>query len=80
MSKWLIIIINIFFFSIKANAFTVFLFQDFILDHYSEEPEKYEKELDLFENMRKVVHICFQVEVKWWASFTGYEERGNNIL
>lgn len=28
-------------------------FKDFILDHYSEEPEKYEKELDLFENMRK---------------------------
>lgn len=24
-------------------------FKDFILDHYSEEPEKYEKELDLFE-------------------------------
>ncbi|XP_068725631.1 rhophilin-2-B-like isoform X1 [Montipora capricornis] len=28
-------------------------FRDFILDHYSDAPEKYEKELDLFENMRK---------------------------
>lgn len=32
-------------------------FQDFILEHYSETPENYEKELELFENLRKVCPI-----------------------
>ena len=36
---------------------SLFSFQDFILEHYSDSPESYEKELELFENLRKVCYI-----------------------
>ena len=35
-------------------SITFVFFQDVILYHYSEDPEQYEKELMLFENLRKV--------------------------
>ena len=46
---------------LKYNPYLIqpFIFQDFVLDHYSEDPEKFEKELELFENLRKVCY-CLQ--------------------
>ena len=43
---------------LKGNqSYCAIHFQDFILDHYSETPENFEGELELFENLRKVCQI-----------------------
>lgn len=45
-------------YTVNKEKLLVFIsFQDFILEHYSETPENYEKELELFENLRKVCPI-----------------------